>query len=305
MPTSATSSKAIPPDRTFAARRPALAAEWHPSLNEGITPHDVTISSEQIVWWRCSKGHAWRARVAARVGGSGCHVCAGYVVVPETSLATRFPGIAAEWHPTRNGALRPEDVTAGSSRRVIWRCSRDPRHEWRATVSSRTGHGAGCRACLGYMTTGAATLAITHPEIAAEWHPTRNDGLTASDVVAGAARLAWWRCARDPAHEWRTEIQQRARRGTGCPICSKSRPRRRPAAGAVTLASRHPEIAAEWHPSRNGERTAASVAAGSQLRAWWLCERDPSHQWQAIVRYRVTSGNGCPLCRKARSQALE
>ena len=29
---------------------------------------------------------------------------------PENSLATRFPSIARQWHPTKNGSLRPEQL---------------------------------------------------------------------------------------------------------------------------------------------------------------------------------------------------
>jgi hypothetical protein len=33
--------------------------------------------------------------------------------VANRSLAARFPAIAAQWHPTRNGEVSPEDVVAG------------------------------------------------------------------------------------------------------------------------------------------------------------------------------------------------
>lgn len=63
------------------------------------------------------------------------------------SLAAHAPGLAAEWHRTRNGPLSPSDVTRGSRRSVWWCCVANPRHVWHATVLSRTTGGTGCPKC--------------------------------------------------------------------------------------------------------------------------------------------------------------
>jgi len=39
--------------------------------------------------------------------------------------------LLAEWHPTKNGGLRPEDVNSSAKLRVWWRCQKDPAHEYR------------------------------------------------------------------------------------------------------------------------------------------------------------------------------
>ena len=41
-------------------------------------------------------------------------------------LSVTHPHLAAEWHPTKNGELRAENVTAGSSKKVWWQCSLGP-----------------------------------------------------------------------------------------------------------------------------------------------------------------------------------
>lgn len=48
-----------------------------------------------------------------------------------------YPDIAAQWHPVKNGRLRPEDCLPGSTKRVWWRCTDG--HEWKAVVYSRAG----------------------------------------------------------------------------------------------------------------------------------------------------------------------
>ena len=38
----------------------------------------------------------------------------------KNDLATVRPDLALEWHPTKNGALRPEDVCARGSYHAWW-----------------------------------------------------------------------------------------------------------------------------------------------------------------------------------------
>lgn len=136
------------------------------------------------------------------------------------SLRVTHPVLALEWSHERNDRT-PEEVTAGSNRAVWWRCRLG--HEWRATVYSRALKRAGCPRCArAGRVRYAGSLATTHPRVASEWHPERNGGLGPESVSAGSARAAWWRCA--AGHEWRAAIGNRARKGTGCPVCFRRLP---------------------------------------------------------------------------------
>jgi hypothetical protein len=83
-------------------------------------------------------------------------------------LSVTHPELAAQWHPTRNGNLRPEDVTAGNNKKVWWKCNVADDHEWEATVSNRT-LGTGCPCCAGKKVVPSNCLATLYPEIAV--HP--------------------------------------------------------------------------------------------------------------------------------------
>ena len=48
----------------------------------------------------------------------------------------------------------------------------------------------------------------------------------------------------------------------------------------------------EWHPKKN-KITAQEITAGSNKKAWWICEK--GHEWEANIAAR-NSGNGCPYC---------
>ena len=61
-------------------------------------------------------------------------------------LATKFPKIASEWHPTKNGDLTPYDVTYGSEKYIWWQCKKCD-HEWKVKPNSRTSSNTGCPKC--------------------------------------------------------------------------------------------------------------------------------------------------------------
>ncbi|MEU4427559.1 zinc-ribbon domain-containing protein [Actinoplanes sp. NPDC024001] len=133
------------------------------------------------------------------------------------------------------------------------------------------------------------TLNVTHPDVAAQWHPVANGTLTAAKVTAGSKKMVTWQCER--GHSWEAIVQHRTR-GIGCPYCSG----KRPIVGETDLATVHPELAAEWHPTRNGTRTPTDVTPGSDYKAWWVARC--GHEWRATVTNR-RRGTGCPTCNAA------
>ena len=78
--------------------------------------------------------------------------------------------------------------------------------------------------------------------------------------------------------------------GNGCAVCAGKRVQ----VGYNDLATTDPAIAAEWHPTKNGDLTPQGVTRGSSRKVWWLCP-ECGHEWQATVSSR-TSGSGCPVC---------
>src|SRR4051812_15178109 len=118
-------------------------------------------------------------------------------------------------------------------------------HEWSRTPSvSSTGH---IRKRL---------LVDARPEIAAEWHPRRNEGLSVADFACGSKQRVWWQCPVSSDHEWPTVIANRAVLEHGCPYCSGKRP-----SATNNLAVKRPDLAVQWHPTRNGDLTPEKVLA--------------------------------------------
>ena len=140
----------LPGENDLASQMPHLAAQWHPTKNNPLTPQKVTVFSNYYVWWICEKGHEYQSRISDRSRrGSGCPYCKNRKVLEGfNDLATREPMIAAQWYQDLNGSLAPNAVTSGSSKKVWWQCSDG--HVWQAVISSRTGkERCGCPVCAG------------------------------------------------------------------------------------------------------------------------------------------------------------
>ena len=78
--------------------------------------------------------------------GNGCGICNGKIVIEgDNDLATKRPELAKEWHPTKNGDLKPTQITYKSNKKVWWLCKCG--YEWEVGVNSRTSNNSSCPNC--------------------------------------------------------------------------------------------------------------------------------------------------------------
>lgn len=127
------------------------------------------------------------------------------------------------WDYSKN-RINPDQLISGSVEKVWWKCPEAEDHEWLASPSDRFVRGTGCPFCAGRRISIANCIAVTHPSVAAEWHPTKNGGLTPKDVTRCSQKKAWFQCRNHPSHEWQARIDARTRLdSTGCPFCASSK----------------------------------------------------------------------------------
>ena len=125
------------------------------------------------------------------------------------------PGLAKEWHPSRNGDLNPRNVTPGSGKKVWWICADG--HEWEARIYSRN-RGSGCPFCNRPTQSDIGDTLITNTDLVKEWHLTKNSGLNLRQLPPGFNKKVWWICAE--GHEWEATVKSRMK-GNDCPVCNK------------------------------------------------------------------------------------
>lgn len=205
---------------------------------------------------------------------------ANHVVVPSNPLppiAELHPQLVGEWHPWMNGELTPKTVSASDARAWWWACPRS--HPYQTPVRWRTMFDTACPVCDGKrVRPGVNDLATLAPDFAAEWDAGRNPNLEPTLIHPGYKADVWWRPACGHSFPRSPSARQQDPR---CPVCVG----RQVFAGQNDLASQRPDLAAQWHPERNGAVTADQVSVVSQKRGVWL--RPCGHSYRATVAERI------------------
>lgn len=266
---------------------PETKKEFDKHLNKDLKYKDLTIGSMQKIWWRCSKGddHIWHATANQRTSGGnlrGCPVCTGKKVVQSVCLLTTHPEIAKEWNFKKNGKLTARNVTAGSNKKVWWKCSFNPKHQWLASPKMRTKQSNTCPICN--------SLGCKFPRIAESWHPTLNSERSPFDIPYGSKTKFWWKCPKGTDHVWKATPNTRTSMNLGCPICSGYK-----VVKSNSLSVMFPALAVEWNFTNNQNIEPDNIYGKSTKKVWWQCPEGEDHQWKATVKSRA-NGTGCPIC---------
>lgn len=198
------------------------------------------------------------------------------------------PIVASEWHPTKNGELKPNQFLPQSNKKVWWlgKCG----HEWEAVISSRTGtRKGGCPYCSNRkVLKGFNDLATTNPEILSEWDFEKN-AISPYEIARGTNRKVWWKCSL--GHSYESPVAGRTgERRRGCPYCANQKLLK----GFNDLETRSPELAREWDVEKNDGVTPDMILAGGHKKVWWKCAK--GHEWQSAIITRLSMNIGCPYC---------
>lgn len=237
-----------------------LRSLWH--TKNDIILEDATVGSHTLFWWRCSQKHEFQTRIATMIRGlnsktKGCPYCRGLKASDTNCVLATHPQLATEWYP--NNEISPTEVTAGSNKKVKWQCTFG--HIWCATILSRK-QGNNCPYCSQRIVDSSNCIFSTHPKLASEWHPTKNEHINPNQISAGSGIKIWWKCPVAEDHEWQATPNKRSR-GTGCPCCSGKK-----IVKSNCLLTLFPDISNEWHPTRNGATSPLNISPGSQQKYW-------------------------------------
>lgn len=151
----------------------------------------------------------------------------------------QFEDFLLEWDYDFNGDLDPMTIPASSTKRVIWRCLLNDNHVWETRLTDRIYHGSFCPFHMGNRVHPRESLAAYFPDLALEWHPTKNTK-HADEVTRASGYDAHWIC--EFGHEWQAVVYQRTLSQTGCPECVRLA---QPGKAKAAVARRRQRIEAE------------------------------------------------------------
>ncbi|MDO4996576.1 MAG: zinc-ribbon domain-containing protein [Bacilli bacterium] len=268
---------------------PELLSEWDYNKNT-ISPNEITAGAEKMIWWICNKGHSYQSFAFNRKKSVGCPYCDGKkVLVGYNDLATINFNLTKEWDYKKNSNLKPTDITAGSHKKVHWKCQYG--HEWIMSAQERN-MGQNCPYCsnkrvlVGYNDLFTYCINNHLEDVITEFDTDKNK-FTMKDVTAGSSRDTWWKCPN--GHSYKSSPSRRVMKGSGCGICSHNILVK----GINDLATTHPEIAKEWDYEKNKEKP-DEVMAGSNIKKYWfICPKGHSYETTVLGRKR---GTDCPQC---------
>ena len=268
---------------------PRVSSEWHPIKNGEVLASEINAGNSKKAWWLGPCGHEWHAQIKDRVQKqTGCPVCIGRLIIQGINdLAKTHPDLATYWNHDKN-KLRPTEVVAGSKQKVYWICPVG--HEFYRPICDisikTTGYCPDCSPKK--IVSGFTDFATKFPEVAKDWHPTKNLDLLPNQVSPESHDKVWW--LGSCGHEFMSAIRNRAKKKTSCPVCLNQTV----LPGYNDLVTLNPNLAREWHPTKNIGLTPTEITPGSNKRIWWLCSK--GHEWNAFVSGRHWQGYGCPHC---------
>lgn len=287
--------------RSLSVEYPELSKEWNYERNGNLTPQMFYSGCGDRIWWRCSKGHEWKAAIQSRSKGSvGCPYCSNKKVLQGfNDLSTTDPNIALEWHPEKNGDLLPQNVTRRTGQKVWWFC--DKGHAYQMKVYHKT-TGHGCPYCAGRTAiSGKNDFTILHPELLEEWDYQKNKGVSPSDYLPGSEKKVWWLC-KQCGHSWNAIIANRVK-GNGCPECGKQLGNLQALETKIqrygsfeSWCNEHPDkqyLLEEWDVSNSIKPSDVSPKSYSKIR--WKCSTC-GYRWTSAVFSRANADKTCPVC---------
>lgn len=113
-----------------------------------------------------------------------------------------------------------------------------------------------------------------------------------NQVTYLSSKKVWWKCHKCNG-SYRKTVRNMLRDARDCPYCNN----RKVLEGYNDLETLFPDIAAQWHPDRNGDLLPSAVLAGSNKSVWWKCPTC-GHEWSSRIVNRTRYRDAiCPSCR--------
>ena len=130
-----------------------------------------------------------------------------------------------------------------------------------------------------------------------EWDYELNKDFDIKTILTGSHTIVWWKCSKC-GYKWQIAIRNRVN-GSHCPCCIN----KVAVEGINDLTTTHPEIAKEWHPTKNETLTAKDITYGSNKKVWWICPQ--GHEYKATIGHRTSeNGTNCPICNSGRQTSF-
>lgn len=145
------------------------------------------------------------------------------------------------------------------------------------------------------------SVLMNAPQLLPEWNFSRNINADPKRHPVTATKSVWWRCSKC-GNEWLASVANRLKGLNGCNMCNRPKVEEDPyptgvVQGVNDLASKSPQLAAEWDDEANAPLHACDVKYNYPKIVGWKCPKCQT-KWNAGVYYRYHKhGAPCPSCK--------
>jgi len=208
---------------SLAKTHPEIAKDWHPTLNGTLTAEKVRVGSRKSVFWRCTEcSHECKNGIEIRSRG-GCPVCSVNALHSDgiNAMASTHPHLIEEFDFDRNYPLTPDDIVAGTNKKLHWICAKCKFKYIAVGTEKAIQKTTDCQACRNrhVKPDGSNSMAKTHPRMALEFNLIKNSPDTPETLTAGTGKNLYWKCSQCE-HEWRQKGAVRSHQNVNCPNCA-------------------------------------------------------------------------------------
>ncbi len=241
-----------------------------------ITPNG---SKQRIVVGKCSCVNVFETRLTSLQKSRRCLSCAG--------KARRIDVVGQKFGQLTVIARADDYVSPEGVHLSQFKCKCDCGNTCVVTLSMLR---KGQQSCGCIMNT--AGLLKDIPELVEKYDFEMNqaEGIDFDSLTARTSRKVWWKCKTCGNSWFATIASQNDEKQHGCPYCSG----RLVIEGKTDLATRCPEILAEWDYEKNTIKP-NEISYASGQKVWWKC-KECGHSWKQTVSNRVGNKSGCPRC---------
>ncbi len=274
---------------------PYLAKEWHPTKNKPLTPEEVTYGSGKKVWWRCPNNHEYKASLLHRAHGTECPKCNEGRQTSFAEQATFFyikqlyPDAVSRYSPEFLERMELDIYIPGFKLAIeydgeAWHKKNTLKREERKYQLCKEN--------------GIKLIRLREkmPEFPSN----------IADEMFNTERLYEPHNLEKMLGELLKRINYSKTWMLGCPIdinIARDRPeilQYKTDLKAKSLKYLYPEIAKEWHSTKNGTLLPEYFQPGSNHKTWWECP-ECDNVYEAAIGKRTggISGSvktGCPKC---------
>ena len=272
---------------TLAEKNPQLAGEWDFKLNliehmkditHPATPEQCTEGSSKNVFWKCSKGHSWRAVVYSRKDGNGCPIC-------KSELKSSFPEKCIVYYLKKVINVEEQYKIGKGLTLDLFLSDYNIGIEYDGQAWHKDLDKDLKKDNLCYEN-GILLYRVREfgcPIYEKETWLYRNDNSLTSleDIIKELLNLI-------VPYSKEIDINIKRDRLEIYKLLELSEKKN-------SLLTAYPDIARQFHPNKNAGLCANLFMPYSNKKVWWL--GDCGHEWEDTINHRTSRMSGCPYCK--------